>query len=126
MADEKDKRRPKKAPKAPQPVGAAKPVIETFDPSPLLARIDSLENGQKLLTDTVKFVKDANWVLLVVLALGFIALIASFISGIIQVTNSDTSAKIEFIKTIEQLRHDVSDLKIPTQTPKATSSGNTR
>lgn len=83
---------------------------QPYDQVKLLGRIDTLESGQKLLNDTVKFVKDANYVVLIVLALGFIALLLSLISIIIQASNSTSSVQIEFIKSIEQLKHEVNDL----------------
>ena len=110
----------------PQPVKSTEPAAEPFDASPLLARIDMLENGQKILNDTVAFVKDTNFLLLVVLGLGFVALIASFISGIIQATNSNTATQIEFIKTLEQVKHDVNDLRSSNRIPESTPSSNTK
>lgn len=125
MAGEKGKKtKAKQAIEAPQPIETVTPVPERFDASPLLARIDKLENGQKLLNDAVEFVKSTNWFILAVLFLGFIALLASFISSIIQVTNSNTATQIEFIKTVEQFRHDINDLKSSKQSV-STSSGNT-
>lgn len=95
---------------------------ERFDTASLLARIDRLENGQHLLSNTVDFVKSTNWFILAVLFLGFIALLVSFISGIIQATNSNTATQIEFIKTLEQFRHDINDLKSLKQSESTSSS----
>lgn len=127
MADRKDKKaKPRGASEVPQPVKIRQPEGVSFDPSPLLARIDKLENGQRLLSNAVDFVKSTNWFVLAVLFLGFIALLASFISGVIQVTNSNTVSQIEFVKTMEQLTHDVNDLKLLIKLPKSTDSGNVK
>lgn len=107
---------------APQEEETDQSVVTPFDPSPLLARIDTIERGQKILTDTVNFVKDTNFLLLVVLGLGFVALIFTLISGIIQANNSSTSAQIEFIKSVENLQNEVNNLKTNLPQPTATST----
>ena len=107
---------------APKP--KQKGVQESFDPTPLLSKIDRLEEGYKVLKETVAFVKDANWVLLAVLALGFIALMISFISGIIQATNSNTNAQIEFIRAVDKLTNTVNSIESTIKIKESTSSSN--
>lgn len=122
MVGEKVKKRKiKQGIEAPQPIKTITPVTESFDPSPLLARIDKIENEQKLLNDAIDFVKSTNWFILAVLFLGFIALLASFISGIIQVTNSNTATQIEFIKSVERLTNTINNLESRLATDSATS-----
>lgn len=72
-------------------------------PAKLLERVDELDNKYKLLTDTVSFVKDTNWVVLVVLALGFISLCLSAIFGMIQAWHSDATTQIELIRSMDNL-----------------------
>jgi len=120
MADE-DKKTKSRTPTAPQPISTEEPVVETFDPSPLLARIDKLENGLKLITDAVEFVKNTNWFILAVLFLGFITLLVAFISLIIQATISSTATQIEFMRTIDELKYEI--INKPTPYLPATDSG---
>jgi hypothetical protein len=94
---------------APKPESGRTPPM--FDPSPLLARLDGLEEKHRLLRDTIGFVKDANWVLLIVLAMGFIALLVSLISGVIQAFNSNTNAQIEYLKSVQQLTNTVNKIE---------------
>mgnify|MGYP001620057318 CR=1 FL=1 len=104
---EENKKPKRRSPSAPKPIKTKEPVVGTFDPSPLLARIDKLENGAKLTTDAVEFVKSTNWFILAVLFLGFVTILVSFISLIIQATNSSTATQIEFIKTIDELKYKI-------------------
>lgn len=112
----------KELPETPQP----SPGIpgQPFDPVPLLSRIEGLENGQKLLTDTIKFVKDTNSVVLLVLALGFVALLVSIISGVIQATMANSTTQIEVIKSNNDLKNAINNLIIsypqPTKVPTPT------
>lgn len=95
-----------------------------FDPAPILGRLDTLEREQGLLRETIKFVKDTNSVILLVLALGFVALLASFISSIIQATNSNTATQIEFIKSVEKFTDKVDQLNNPTRIINSSQSAN--
>lgn len=119
--EEKRKIEEEGALEAPEPIKEEPIGNARFDPTPLLARIDTLEKGQKLLDDTIKFVKETNFVLLVVLALGFIALIVSLISGVIIATNTDVKTQIEYIKSVETLRNEVENVN--NKFFQATSSG---
>lgn len=69
---------------APQP--KEEETLQGFDPAPLLARIEELENNNvsydrkiKHLESVVKFVKETNWFLIAVLSVGFIALVVTAI-----------------------------------------------
>jgi hypothetical protein len=103
----RNKRQKAPAEADPQPISLESSQQGQFDPTPLLARIDTLERGQKLLTDTISFVKDTNYVVLIVLALGFIALLTSFIAGIIQSFNNSSTTQQEFIKSVQELKNEI-------------------
>jgi len=90
---------------APEPKGKNEPA--SFDPSATLARIDRLEENHELLKDAIAFIKEANWVLLAVLFLGFVALIGSWIFGIIEISHSRTNTQIELIRSIDRLTNTV-------------------
>ncbi|OGH15127.1 MAG: hypothetical protein A3H50_01295 [Candidatus Levybacteria bacterium RIFCSPLOWO2_02_FULL_37_10] len=109
MATEEDKKiNPKENEEAPQTAGRNEPVA--FDPSPLLARIEKLEDGVKLLKEGINFVRGTNWFILVVLFVGFLALLISLIGGIMQANNSNTATQVEFIKSVQQLTNTVDKL----------------
>ena len=88
----------------PEPIEKIGTISNQFDPSPLLARIDKLENSQNIINNAVDFVKSTNWFILSVLFLGFITLLISFITLIIQAYNANSTTQIELVKSIEQLK----------------------
>lgn len=68
----------------------------------VLSRITRLEEGFESMKFIMDFVKSTNWFILIVLFVGFIALLLTVISGII-VSNKDiTTTQIEFIKAVQQ------------------------
>ncbi|MDD2496480.1 MAG: hypothetical protein PHE29_14985 [Tissierellia bacterium] len=93
-----------------------------FDQLQFLERTDRLDSRINLLEKSTEFVRDTNRYILIVLFVGFLALLFSFISIIIQSFNSNSSTQIEFIKsvnkldnTIEKINTDISNTK--TNTP---------
>ncbi len=104
----------------PQPEEKKAPV--GFDPASLLSRLDSLEKGHKLLNNTIDFVKGTNQFVLAVLFMGFIAMLASFISGVIQATNSNSATQIEFIKSLDSLSTEMKSLSKEINAIKPTST----
>ncbi len=77
------------------------PAIPTL---PILTRLDAFEKS-------VSFVQDTNRYILIVLFVGFFALAVSAIGATIQAINSNTKTEIEFIKSVQDLKNEIDNLK---------------
>jgi len=84
---------------------------EAYDDTKLLSRIDTLEKSNKHLTKIVDFVQNTNSVVLLVLALGFVALLVTVIGSVVQTLNDKNATQIELIKSMESLKNEI-DQKI--------------
>ena len=86
--------------------------VIVYDDTKILSRMDTLESHFGTLKDTVNLVKNTNWFTLIVLFVGFIALLITMISGVIQATNSSASSQVELTKSIEKLQLQLNNLQL--------------
>ena len=97
-------------PKTP-PKAKKQGAVVVYDDTKILTRMDTLESHFGTLKDSVNLVKNTNWFTLIVLFVGFLALLITTISGIIQATNSNASAQAELTRSIDKLQLQLSNLQ---------------
>ncbi len=66
-------------------------------------RIDTLEATINVIKQNLSVVSDTNRFILVILFVGFIALLFSVITANIQAINASTNAQIEFTRALQQI-----------------------
>ena len=95
---------------------STKPVVDT---APLLAEIEKLWKENAFLEKKVEFISNTNWLIVVVLFVGFLVLLFSLLTVYIESNNTAAETQTEFIKSIEELKSNVDELnsKFSTLTP---------
>lgn len=83
-----------------------------FDSIKLLGRIDDVENKINLLEKALDFIKGTNWFILIVLFVGFLALLFSLISASIQAFHTNTATQVELIRSVDHLNSAVEEIKL--------------
>lgn len=69
----------------------------------LTSRIDTLEGTINLLKKNLDFVEGTNRFILIILTIGFVALLFSIIIANIQATISNTNAQVQFTNSVQKI-----------------------
>lgn len=83
-----------------------------FDSIKILGKIDTIENKISLLEKSLDFLKNTNWFILIVLFVGFLALLFSLISASIQAFHTNTATQVELIRSVDHLNNAVEEIKL--------------
>ncbi|HVA96774.1 MAG TPA: hypothetical protein VND99_03905 [Candidatus Acidoferrales bacterium] len=98
---------------------ATPPVVDT---SPILAEIEKLWKENRFLEKKVEFISNTNWLIVIVLFVGFLILLFSLLTVFIESNNNASAIQVEFIKSVTTLQNDVNNLN--DKLNQATSSAN--
>ena len=101
----------------PEAVNVTAASLGDFDPVKSLARTEKIEKDISHIQKGLDFVTSTNWFILIVLFIGFIALLVSLISGVVAAYHDSTASQIELTKSIDALQYQLNNRLPASPTP---------